>query len=44
MEKNNGMTGTAKSRKNHNARRKGKLRVLGNIRGRHDQTSGDEKK
>ena len=35
---------TTKSRKNQNARRKGNLQVLGNIRNGHSQTCGDEKK
>ena len=41
---NKGRNRTAKSRKNQNARRKGKLQVLGNIRRRYHQTNRDERK
>ena len=36
--------GTTKSRKHKNVRRKGNLQILGNLRSRHHQTSGDERK
>ena len=35
---------TAKSRKNQNPLKKGKLQVFGNTRSRHHQTSGDKRK
>ena len=41
---NNGRNKTAKSRKNQNAWRKGKLQVYGNIGNGHHQTNGDLKK
>ena len=39
-----GRNGTTISRKNQNARRKGNLQILGNIRSGHHQTSGVERK
>ena len=44
MKTNNRRNLTAKSRKNMNAWRKGKLLVQGNIRSGHHQTSRDERK
>ena len=41
---NNGRNRTAKSRKNQNTWRKGKLQLLGNIGSEHHQTSEDERK
>ena len=39
-----GKNKTIKPRKNQNARRKGNQQILGNIRTKHDQTIGDERK
>ena len=39
---NNGSNRIAKSKKNQKIQRKGNLQVLGNIRSRHNQTSGNE--
>ena len=41
---NNGRNITTKSRKHQNTRRKGNLRILGNIESEYRQTSGDERK
>ena len=40
----NGRNRNSKSGKNQNAWRKGKLQLIGIIRSRHQQTSGDERK
>ena len=42
--KNDGRNRTTKPRKKQNARRKGKLLLLGNIRSGHNQTIGEERK
>ena len=44
IKPNNGRNRIAKSRKNKNVWRNGKLLVLGNIGSRHHQTSKDERK